>query len=522
MRWGRTPVGRHVSVALGLLTIATAVVAVWAPPAPQRALAVPNLVISQSVPANTLIGSETSVEVTVENTGDTTAFNLLLLARLPVGIHVTAGDRAPTETIEETDAAGEIVATVVAWEDIVDIRPGGLFRLRYTVSHDVGADEGQWTVGDTFPLEGHGYANSTDSIRPQVAPSGTANPVTAVVTGFTQTAESTGSTTLVPLLPTKSEPSIESELLRGVHDHQTVYTLSAVTGTLPGVRIGLLEDWIPAGIEFLGCGEFDNSADEEYPGSGPLNPGNAPALTTDCFQPVLVETVSSGLPPGLPGGVYTHVVWDISADLPTSSEVSVSYVAGIPQRQNTTSWPSGTPDPGSGLQASNIDNNTGPLTTQEGDGTTWTNQVQAQATFDGDDITVEATETVQAVDVAIHKSVGNPTIGQGEVSEWELLIRTSEYVVDGGVAGLALTDVTPDGTCPIGSVNTDCTVGEPLPVAALLRLGARAGPRPDDAGVGPVHRDTRAERVPRRDVLHAGAHRVRQRRAGVDERQLDQ
>src|SRR5262249_29176426 len=160
----------------------------------------------------------------------------------------------------------------------------------------------------------------------------------------------------------------EGELLRGVHDHQTVYTITAQTGSEADVFVGQIEDWLPAGLEFLGCGTDDNSFTEEYPGAGVLNPGNAPAMSAQCLDPVLVETVDSGLPAGLAPGVYTHVVWDINDSLAANSTVQLQYIAGIPQRENTTTWPPGRlPTPESGLQASNLDNNTGPDTTQVGE-----------------------------------------------------------------------------------------------------------------------------------------------------------
>ena len=124
----------------------------WAPPSPERALAAPALEISQSIPANTLIGGETAVEVTIRNTGDTTAFNLALLVRLPVGISVSSSDEPPSDVIVETDTAGTTTGTVVAWENIVDIRPGGLFRFRYSLAHDTAI----WSVGDTFDRPGRG------------------------------------------------------------------------------------------------------------------------------------------------------------------------------------------------------------------------------------------------------------------------------------------------------------------------------------------------------------------------------
>ena len=79
--------------------------------------------------------------------------------------------------------------------------------------------------------------------------------------------------------------------------------------------------------------------------------------------------------------------------------------------------------------------------------------------------------------MSVHKFVDDPTIEQGGVSTWTLLVETSEYVVEDGVVGLTLVDVTPDGTCPIGSVNTDCTVDAPLPSPpyTTTALGPGAG-----------------------------------------------
>ena len=80
-------------------------------------------------------------------------------------------------------------------------------------------------------------------------------------------------TTLVSALEiTKSEPSPEGELLRGVHDHTTVYTLRVRASEVADTDGVVVTDYLPAQLEFLGCGgdEFSTSG-PEYPGAPPLS-----------------------------------------------------------------------------------------------------------------------------------------------------------------------------------------------------------------------------------------------------------
>ncbi len=427
-----------------------------------RADAAASLQVSQDIPAQTLIGNETPVDITFSNSsapGTTTAYNLTFSVTLPPGVTLSSSDESPTSSFAIGDP-GDPSGTVYVWRNMVDIVPGSVYHFRYSFQHDVGTGPDQWQVNDEVDTTLDSYVSDTDSQVPTITPSG-GNPVEADADGFDSQVTTPGSTILVPVLLTKSEPSPEAELLRGVHDHQTVYTLTLDAGETGDVGLGVVEDYIPAGIEFLGCGTGDNSRTEEYPGSGPLNPGNAPAAP-DCIPPDTVETVNN--PDGLPGGVYTHVTWNVGTNLPASSTSTLQYVAGIPQRENTMDWPGITPPPGGGRQASNLDNNTGPLTTQVDEGTTWTNQAQVDTTFGGVPSTVTDTEAVQAVDLSVQKYVDQPEIEQGGISTWTLQLQTSEYVVDDGVAGLTIQDVTPDGTCPIGSVRTcSATTPEPAP-----------------------------------------------------------
>ena len=230
--------------------------------------------------------------------------------------------------------------------------PGGRFRFSYSLAHELGNGPALWAVGETIDTQVEAFVSDQEADVPRVGPSTGGDPVTAEATGFTQTGSDPGSTTLVPLLLEKSEPSAEAELLRGVHDHQTVYTLTVETGCRPGgVDIGRVEDWIPAGLEFLGCGTEDNSTTEEYPGSGALNPGNAPAVTRPVLRPgARSRRSTAACPPDSSGRLHARGLGHRARRRPTAGRPprSIAYVAGIPQRENTLTWPGGAPLPGIG------------------------------------------------------------------------------------------------------------------------------------------------------------------------------
>ena len=132
---------------------------------------------------------------------------------------------------------------------------------------------------------------------------------------------------------TKSEPSPEGELLRGVHDHPTVYTLRVRATDAAGTDGVVVTDYLPADLEFLGCGGEDFSAGPEYPGA-PLLDGT-PAVP-GCVAPDTVDTVVDPPPEAgttFPPGVYTRLRWMLG-DLAAGHEVVLPYAAGVPLRAN--------------------------------------------------------------------------------------------------------------------------------------------------------------------------------------------
>jgi hypothetical protein len=259
------------------------------------------------------------------------------------------------------------------------------------------------------------------------------------------------STRVTAIEVTKEEPSPEGELLRGVHDHTTVYTLTVTNGHEATTDTGVVTDLIPAGMEFLGCGGVDNTTTgPEYPGAPSLA---ATPRVAGCVIPASVSTVTNPL--GVPAGVYTQVTWNVG-DLAPDQVVTLRYAAGIPKRSNTVTWPGAPPPPGSLGQTANLDNNTGPSTRETGSETALTNVVRVEGDYagpvvPGTDTHVSATDadSVTAEDVRIRKSAASGDFVQGGVKRYILTIDTSEYV---DASDIVVTDHIPNGLCPLDDI----------------------------------------------------------------------
>jgi len=291
---------------------------------------------------------------------------------------------------------------------------------------------------------------------------------------------------------TKSEPSPEQELLRGVHNNTTTYTI-VVENTGEDATNGVtVTDYLPAGLEYLGVGGEDHtdpasylfpsggSGTLEYPGASPLTstpapaggPGAAPGPGWDGFGET-VETVSldaaQATALGLPGaGVYTKVTWTIGAlsgGTPqsfattegTAGEYTIRYRAAVPLFENTMDWPGTTPDI-TGEQGSNLGNNTGASTRHGINDPDYnyaqhmTNTVgvvgtyQGTVTNPGDEVSSDDDQvTIEAVDLRVIKRVNPDSFATGNLALYRLDLATSEYT---SAAGITLTDEIANGLCP--------------------------------------------------------------------------
>lgn len=454
----------QIGLVLAMLVALTCSLSVALVAAP-AARAAPAITLTKDAPATVLHGAEATISLRAENpVGQPYGYNLSFKDVLPVGVSYVPGSSEVEPTIlANAPTAGQ---TTLVFSNVADLSPGSSHELSYKVKHDPNVlTIGQAvSVTDANPANDAGAYINTDPRRvPDFSSLG-------VASDFTGTAGAQAQTLITAIQITKSEPSPEGELVRGVHDHQTVYTLKVKNNGVKQTTGISVEDYLPAGLEFLGCGTADNTTNApthpgsalEYPGSTALNPGNAPA-TSNCRTPSLVETVNvdpDGAGP-LPLAVYTHVVWNGLGTIASGAELEIQYVAAVPIRENTLSWTGATPTAASLKQGSNLDNNSGPETVDEQE---LKNFATAAGNYNGTLAVSDKTYlTRTAEDLAIQKSVDRGTAGNddailpGTVSRWTFDIQTSEYRV---TKDLEITDTLPNGLCPLGTQNYESASGD--------------------------------------------------------------
>jgi large repetitive protein len=445
---------------LPLLGVAAALVLIA--PATAAAAGEPNISLEKLAPTQALIGTQQSISLVAKNPlGEPRGYNLTFRDVLPKGVAYVQGSASSAPRVLENAPGPE--ETTLLFENVADLSANSEYVLSYKVEPSP----------TFFKISGkHSYSNHAEDFvsrkprkKPTFEPNGVIKPGT-----FKGNSEADATTELTAVEIKKSEPSPEGEILRGVHEHQTVYTLTILNnhiGPTSGIEV---EDWLPAGLEFLGCGTVDNTTDtktnpgsaEEYPGSGPINPGNAPAgfETAECeaHLPYYVKTEEAE-PPGKPKGIYTHVKWKDLGELPQSGELKLHYVAAIPILQNVPTWLGAEPAAEGLGQVANLANNTGPETLDE---EPLVNVAQVKGKYEA----VEVKDTDEmlrtAEDLAIQKSVTPSKIEQGEESTWTFDVESSEYRF---VNGVEIDDALPNGLCPLGKENYEGPEGgviEPL------------------------------------------------------------
>jgi len=424
------------------------------------AAAGPNIELSVEQPAQGLLGTQQEVTLRASNPkGEERAYNLTFRDVLPKGVeyvgpaHGSDGSTLEPRVLEDAPNEGE---TTLIFENVADLSGNSHYSLTFKVE----ATSPEYTVGDTYTDEAGAYVNEEARLLPKFDAEGGPEPAS-----FTGSAEDEAGTTLTAVEIKKTEPSPEQELLRGVHEHQTVYTLKLINNDVGPTSELAVDDYLPAGLEFLGCGSVDHTTEaptdpgspDEYPESGAIFPGNDPAAP-QCREPSSVETEEVDPPGPRPNGVYTHVRWTGLGGLDPGEALEIQYRAAIPIRENTVTWPNGTP-PAAGLgQAANLDNNSGAETLDE---EPLTNVSTVSGRYQGAVATEDSDErTVYAEDLAVQKSVDKATIGAGQLSKWTLKLETSEYRYSNEIE---IEDVLPNGLCPLGKEENyeGPTIGSP-------------------------------------------------------------
>lgn len=411
----------------------------WSPTA--LAAGTPN--ISAEINSPTVLhGASVPVTITARNpTGQPYGYNLSFRVVLPPGVSY-AGRFATPPTEIAGPGAGE---RTLIFRNVSDLSPNSSFELGFEVAYD----PTRYDVGDTFQIRAEAFINSQPRDVPVFGAGGVYQ---SHATG--NSGEVVGTTTINAIEVEKDEPSPEGEILRGVHDEQTVYTVSVRNNGIRPTDGVTLVDYVPAGLEFLGCGgtnadnttntSTNNGEDEEYPDSGAIV---VPALSP-CVAPVSVETVDvdpDGAGP-MPRAVYTKVTWPVGT-LASGERREFRYRAAIPIRENTMTWNGATPAT-TGAQATNLDNNNGPEVRDEA---VIRNYATASGRYDNRiDVRDETTLTRTAEDWRVLKSADRSELEQGALTWWTLTFDTSEYR---SVRDAVVTDTLPNGFCPLGATN---------------------------------------------------------------------
>lgn len=391
-----------------------------------------------------LAGEDPTIGMAAGNAGADAdiAYNTTFYAVLPAGATYLAGSSTPAAPA--AGAAGEPTVTtvhvdpddastwydVLVWSNVADLPAAGAVRIGFKLE----LDDARYPVGSAVDVQTFVLGSSDERMVPRV--SVTDGGVT--VTGDDSRASDDPSVRIAPVELKKSEPSVESELLRGLEDQQTVYTLTVRTAQAGGTDDVVVTDYLPAQLHYLGCEDVD--------------------VTGGCSAQVATQTVVD--PAGLPGGVYTQVVWDLG-DVPAGTTVKIRYRAAAG------------PDE---LAADGTF--TGPSTRQDGNGIPATNHADLVGNYrgevaDGTDtaVKVDTQHTVQVLDVALHKETSASTFVVGGTAAFTLQVRVGQYV---NASDLVITDVLPDGTCPFYEASTVRT-GVTWPAECEGRVGAVQG-----------------------------------------------
>ena len=448
--FSRSPIARLLAavsaVAIGSLGLSGAVgaapVAVHAP-----SVGAPDIRLTTTASANVLVGTPATYALVATNPGaaSSPAYNMSFRAVLPQGVSYVAGSVSPGSAGAPTQYVDPVTGeTTLVWVNVADIQPAGSYRLTFKAL----ADPLGYPVGDAVSVLSAAYANSNPRTVAKFDAQGVVVDGSFTGSDFANPVQ----TNITAIRIDKAVATAEAELLRGVHDQTTIYTLTVTNNDFARTSFVTVTDLLPAGLEFLQCGGVDNSTsgEVEYPGAPRLTV--VPVVTSDCLRPEAVETVVN--PRGKPAGVYTQVTWALGNMKPGEVTV-IKYRAGIPLFKNTMDFGGATPAPASLDQAANLDNNSGASTAETGTEPSYTNYSDVEGFYEGDvtdgtspTVRDTDTQTVTSEDLRLLKSVSPTAFSAGGIATYTLTAQTSEYR---RATNIVITDMVPDGLCPISA-----------------------------------------------------------------------
>jgi fimbrial isopeptide formation D2 family protein/uncharacterized repeat protein (TIGR01451 family) len=415
----------------------------------------PNISLSESAPATVLYGTNATITLTVTNPAGSWGYNLSYEDILPAAVSYVAGSGSlgnPTILHNEPSAN----KTTLIWNNVSDLSPGSTGSLTFQVTAATDVESAPFLLpNNTYTDSASAYVNTDARQVPQFGATGTAS-------NFTGSATASATTGLTPIAITLAPGG---ELLRGVHDHQVVYTVTITNNAVHPTNTVAATVSLPAGLEDLLCGQTDNTTNaptnpqippipaspDEYPVSGPVS-GIIASPGSTCVAPTSITTVDvdpDGAGP-LPLAVYTELQWASLGTLAASASLTLQFVVAIPIRANTMTWTGTAPTATSDNQAANLDNNSGAETL---DGTALTSYGVATGVYGGplgsgvNPSQATAYDTITARDITTTKTIDKANFKQGQAVTYTIVVNVSEYRYSDATT---VTDTLPSGLCPIG------------------------------------------------------------------------
>lgn len=405
----------------------------------------PAITVAGQAPATVLAGAPVRFTLTAANpaanAGAQPEYNTSFRDVLPVGLTYQPGSTTPADLGEPTVLTDPVTGQqTVIWSDVVDMAPGATASLSFSTATSL-------PVGSTL----YNVATAYASTAPRYVPRFTATGLPIADSRVQQAASTQSATVITALQLTKTESSPAAKALRGAHQHPRIYTLQLSNSSQAATTGVTVLDYLPAGQEFLGCGQLDNTsgATVEYPGAARLTV--TPAVGANCLLPSAVDTVLNPPPNGTvsyPAGVYTKISWTLGT-LAAGQVSTIRYAAAVTLKQNVPF--SAGPSPTSLGQVANLDNNTGASTRQLGDPASWVSYAHAGGSYTGPAIggsasVSDTSHRISVHDLRIDKSVSPAEFVAGGVSSYTLHLDAGEYTDQSAVT---ITDVLPNGMCPL-------------------------------------------------------------------------
>lgn len=196
------------------------------------AVAAPGIHLSKSAPGEVLAGEPITYTLTVSNPpgpGAAPEYNLGFRDVIPANVSFVGGSTTPAGAGDPTQYVDPTThETTLTWTNVTDLSVNGTTVLTFQVL----PDPVMFLVGTTVENTADVYSSTDPFVAPEFDELGVLVPGTA-----TETATSNPTSTYISALKiTKSEPSPEGELLRGVHRNTTVYTLDVEAAPSGGAR----------------------------------------------------------------------------------------------------------------------------------------------------------------------------------------------------------------------------------------------------------------------------------------------